>query len=279
MHLLRNYIRTFLLENTSSLNQNFQKWFSDSKIVDDSGNPKILYHGTDQKFNVFDINKVGYTTGNYGHYGYGFYFSEDIREAKGYGDNIIQCYLSIKKPFTGTKEEILLLKKSGLGNIDDLILKSIDLKSLLSQIKNIDTPAYYLSLCIQKFGYSDGYEKYFEKYTPKSSKLDLNNFSDVLNYTTLNPNSNGIPDWVFDYLKNIGVNTDLLKFNQDFEFEQSLHWITDLGNRSKEFTNMIKQLGFDGIIYGSEYIALYPNQIKSINNDGTWDLNDNNIFS
>lgn len=44
---------------------------------------------------------------------------------------------------------------------------------------------------------------------------------------------------------------------------------------------------FDGIMYDNSfehegslsYIAFYPNQIKSIHNDGSWDVNDNNIYS
>jgi len=279
MYHLKKYIRQFIFENTTNLNPNFQKWFSNSKAIDDSGKPLVLYHGTNSTFDKFDINKVGYTTGNYGHYGYGFYFSTDTIEAKTYGDNIIKCYLSIQKPFTATKDQIVLLKKSGMDNIDDLIIKNIDIDSLLNQIKNIDKPAYELGMLIKEFGYTEGWEKYFEKYHVKSSKFDLNDISDVLNFTTLNPNSNGVPDYIFEYLKKIGVDLDSLKMNQDFEIEQSLHWITDLGNRSKEFTEIIKKLGFDGIIYGTEYVVLHPNQIKSINNDGTWDLNDNNIFS
>jgi len=44
--------------------------------------------------------------------------------------------------------------------------------------------------------------------------------------------------------------------------------------------------GYDGFIYdnafegsGKSYIAFNSNQIKSVDNDGTWDLDDDNIFS
>ena len=53
---------------------------------------------------------------------------------------------------------------------------------------------------------------------------------------------------------------------------------------------LILSNGYDGIIYvnnyesdmskgENSYIVFNPNQIKSLDNDGSWDINDNNIFS
>jgi hypothetical protein len=44
--------------------------------------------------------------------------------------------------------------------------------------------------------------------------------------------------------------------------------------------NMIK-LGYDGLISDDNvFLVFHPNQIKSaIGNDGSWDINDNNIYS
>jgi hypothetical protein len=36
-----------------NINNNFRKWFSDSKIVDNSGNPLVLYHGSHEFFEEF----------------------------------------------------------------------------------------------------------------------------------------------------------------------------------------------------------------------------------
>ena len=83
----------------------FWDWFGDSKVV--KGNdPMVVYHGTNQTVKIFDEKKIASNRGNYGHYGYGFYFSDDIREAEGYGDKIMKCYLKMVNPFTGTDEEI-----------------------------------------------------------------------------------------------------------------------------------------------------------------------------
>ena len=45
----------------------------------------------------------------------------------------------------------------------------------------------------------------------------------------------------------------------------------------------IKGLGFDGVILPEDNsftgFVFHPNQLKSVLNDGSWDINDNNIFS
>ena len=52
----------------------------------------------------------------------------------------------------------------------------------------------------------------------------------------------------------------------------------------RELSNIIEKtsgIKYDGVISPvfREYVAFYPNQIKSINNDGTWDSSDDNVFS
>lgn len=78
---------------------NFEKFFNGSKVTDNKGKPKTVYHGTTSDFDTFDINHA--TNGNFGK---GFYFGEDIKKvnehwAKGEKANIIPVNLNIKKPF------------------------------------------------------------------------------------------------------------------------------------------------------------------------------------
>ena len=42
----------FIKEFNEYLNDNFKKWFGDSKVVDDNGKPKNVYHGS----NINDID-------------------------------------------------------------------------------------------------------------------------------------------------------------------------------------------------------------------------------
>jgi hypothetical protein len=279
---LSKYIKTTIIEYLNeqqnidvNLNNNFKKWFGNSKIVE-NGKPMICYHGSPIKnIEVFDINKTGHNKGNFGHYGYGIYFSTDIREAKTYGNEIYQCYIKILNPFFGTDTQMLELKNNGVKNIDDLSNISIDFNSFKNSFKN-NKIVYSFLINFEKNGLEYAWD---EIHKLKYSNIDLdtlNDISNIVEYTTLNKNVDGIPDYILDDLDRLNISP---KINKGFAYEQSLHWITDLGNRSKEVTDVIKKLGYDGVFYGSEIVVFNPNQIKSIENDGTWDIDDSNIFS
>lgn len=269
-------VNSFIQENErEQLNTNFKQWFADSKIINKNGSPLVVYHGTKSKgIQFFDASKIGQNKGNLGHYGYGFYFSTDIREAKGYGSNILECYLSIKNPFKGTDKELMMLKKNGFDEVDDIVDLAIDFKSLKSSLKKNPFIYDFLNL-LEKKSQEKAWEEVLKKYKGSDFEI-LNDITDIIEYTTLNPHSNGIPDYVYDILKDLNVKPKIIK---GFETQQSLHWITDLGENSQHFTDTIKKMGYDGVWYGSEIVAFYPTQIKSIKNDGSWDIDDKNIYS
>ena len=274
--IIKTSIRKYLNEQNeleTNLNDNFWKWFGNGKIVEND-KPMICYHGsTEKNINVFDFSKISYNKGNEGHYGHGIYFSTDIIEAKTYGSEIYKCYLNISNPFIGNDKQILELKRNGVTNIDDLSILSIDFNSLKKSFKN-DKLIYDFLTNIEIKGLKNAWEN-----IKQDNTIDydlLNDLSDMIEYTTLNKNVNGVPEYVINELKKLNIKP---KLNKGFKYRQSLHWITDLGNNSKEVTNVIKKLGYDGVFYGSEIVVFYPNQIKSIQNDGTWDVGDDNIYS
>jgi hypothetical protein len=83
----------------------FKRWFGDSKVVDESGEPLVVYHGTNSDFNVFSNDKLKSQTGNptamLGHF-----FSPNAGEASRYakdfggteGGNVMPVYLRIQNP-------------------------------------------------------------------------------------------------------------------------------------------------------------------------------------
>ena len=81
----------------------FARWFGDwqndpdhsSKIVNDDGSPKVMYHGSPAVFDFFDIKKAKYS----GLYGKGFYFTDSESTAKIYG-NVYPVYLNARKPLS-----------------------------------------------------------------------------------------------------------------------------------------------------------------------------------
>jgi len=65
---------------------------------------------------------------------------------------------------------------------------------------------------------------------------------------------------------------------------------SELGlTKLSDVNKTLKSLGYDGLIMKKGfyakggpftlYLSFYPNQIKSVNNDGTWDIGDDNIYS
>ena len=244
----------------------FLNWFGDwindpanaSKVVDEeTREPLVVYHGTRTNFTEFNIDSIASNTGNFGHYGYGFYFSDDIRETKSYGDIILTCFLNFRNPFTWNHKNIILLKKNGVYGIDDLEDVAFDRRDLVEKVSKVSIPASELLQLIIKKGYEGGWEDWLEKYNINDYEIDFNDIGNLLDDKYIDHNKK--------VLKALGVRR--VKTIKDFPYEQSLHWITNLGERSKEVTEIISNLGFDSIVYGSEFIAFKPNQIKIA--DGT----------
>ncbi len=80
----------------------FKQWFGDSKVVDENGNPMVVYHGSPSSdIIVFDPNLTGKTT-DAGYFGTGVYFSEYPETAESYAGKegtVYPAFLSIKNPF------------------------------------------------------------------------------------------------------------------------------------------------------------------------------------
>ena len=96
---------SFSVESDLTHTENFKRWFRDSKIVDRTGAPLVVYHGTGVKFDTFRTDTV---TKNYtARFGDGFYFTELLANASGYMDDsighddercVLKVYLSLQNP-------------------------------------------------------------------------------------------------------------------------------------------------------------------------------------
>ena len=88
----------------------FKQWFGDwdndpnnsSKVVDENGEPLVVYHGTKNKFYTFDKRARGSNT-DPGIFGKGFYFSKNLQTSKNYGNYIIETFLNIRNPFNNSE--------------------------------------------------------------------------------------------------------------------------------------------------------------------------------
>ena len=113
-----------------------QEYFKDSKIRDDKGNLKVMFHGTEADFNIFDFSQGGK---NGTAEGFGIYLTDNEAVAKAYGGRIIKSYVNVTKPARFDKKTITpaklvkliettardqaqrMIEEEGYGSINDAI--------------------------------------------------------------------------------------------------------------------------------------------------------------
>ena len=80
--------------------RNFINWFGDwinnpseaSKVVDENGEPLVVYHESPEYFTIFDTSRKRFNV----HRGTAAWFSTENREGQGYGEFIYPCFLNIR---------------------------------------------------------------------------------------------------------------------------------------------------------------------------------------
>jgi hypothetical protein len=101
----------------------FKNWFGESKVVDESNKPIVVYHGT--KDDIEQFMKGQPNKKDAGWLGDGFYFTDKPELASTYaqylksgpeGANVLPVYLSIKNPYEATirdKEYLMMADRRG----------------------------------------------------------------------------------------------------------------------------------------------------------------------
>lgn len=83
----------------------FKEWFGDwennpeeaSKVVDENGEPLVVYHGTNSQWTTYNPNLFGSATDE-GYYGKGLYLSSVKGKAMQYG-NVMELFVNMRNPF------------------------------------------------------------------------------------------------------------------------------------------------------------------------------------
>lgn len=182
----------------------FKKWFGDwendpknaSKVVDENGEPLVVYHGTGSYFNVFDKKKAHDTEGR--KYGVGtgkgvFSFTKDLDNAEGWMERS---------------------KERSVYGVDS---KNLKILKVFLNFKNPTSRDDFESRLNEKFkGYSFRPQKERDKKIAeiykefKKEKID-GLISDFGEYTAFEPNQIKLAD---------GTNTTFDKNNNDIRFEK-----------------------------------------------------------
>lgn len=114
-----------IVAKAKTYSTNFLKWFGNwtgeedalpeyersevSKVVDENGEPLMMWHGSEEMFEEFSLDFFGKT--DPGDLGRGFYFAYSKRVAKQYGDVLYPAYLNVRNPFIHTGIETALKAK------------------------------------------------------------------------------------------------------------------------------------------------------------------------
>jgi ADP-Ribosyltransferase in polyvalent proteins len=86
---LMNYLNVNPIERDNVATNNFWNWFKDSKAVDQCGRPIAVYHGSNAKFQEFDMAKA--VDGAH-------WFTPLKMHAESFGNYVIQANLSLQNP-------------------------------------------------------------------------------------------------------------------------------------------------------------------------------------
>lgn len=270
-----------------------------SKVVDKNGEPMVVYHGTFAKeINVFDQAQIGYNSGNEGHYGFGFYFSVSMQEAKTYtsteSPNILHCFLNIKNPFIANKLEHLELYSKDFGYPENKEPVAIDSKWIEKALKNFNINAFnlYKSIKNNGFDYQRGWKLFLDKNPDAiNDSFDLNLINDWIEFDGDNEKfskqnesqnfNSSIPDYILESISNeLNIPMSEIKTIDQYTIGNypNLLYMMDLGNNSRYLTDRIKKDGFDGILAGSELVVFKSNQIKLADGSNTkFDLSNPDI--
>lgn len=140
---------------------NFKKWFGDwendpenaSKVLDENGEPLVVYHGTSYQFDKFVSDEIGKTTKNKGIFGNGFYFSNSKEMANYYTKfdktkegRVLNTYLNIRNPFIWSdSKNIKVAKKLNFPKDrikDNKLLPLTDNEKIMEFTKKLKDASY-----------------------------------------------------------------------------------------------------------------------------------------
>jgi hypothetical protein len=90
----------------------FRNWFGDSKVVDASGEPLVVYHGTDQSFDEFKADAARSIQADAA--SQGFYLTRYPEDASGYatgrtgreGANVVPAFVSLQNPYVWPADDL-----------------------------------------------------------------------------------------------------------------------------------------------------------------------------
>ena len=292
-----------------SSNNNFDNFFGDSKAVDEDGKPKRLWHGAVSTFEIFDKEKAQPE----GDMGAGFYFTDNENDADGnyhdggpdFTNKVSRLADQIQNEY---EENGQYLDYSEYEKLAEERLRGGSDPAMYEVYLRIENPCYVGSNETTLFEYDDIREQ-AEDRVNKEDFEDEDAYEEELQYATddvIYEIQEEVTSNLYDLLSNDqieevrqviadaaysgGINLENLKKELNGRYLENYDTGEMVGNEVAR--RIVETLGYDGIIDDSvsqkfnmdmeagttHYIVFEPNQIKSVDNLGTFDRNDPNIY-
>lgn len=236
--------------------ENFKNWKSSnkdktnvSKVVDENSEPLLVWHGTTENFDAFSKSWRGAT--DPGDWGLGFYFSPKKSSSEMYGDTLMPVFLSIKNPVP--KEKFQMINSFGREKVKPITLKEKiqeNIKITKFTIDGIEEQLY-------------GNDPEYKHYREEGSLLNKMHKKELERYK--------------DKLKDLQTQLQT-KSKEELDYDINKKWNDNVEDINK-YDGVIPNISSGKTIKENyEIIAKEPNQIKSIDNQGTFSTQDNNIY-
>lgn len=254
----------------------FKKWFGDSKVVDENGKPLVVYHGTREIFDTFDNNKKGKASDTAR---IGFWFTDSSKFAENFASDIwygeqenpitMPVYISMKNP------KIYEPKKFDKKELDSARNKVNEIEQ---QIKDLSRK--FNKILIETGSFVKATEETKQEKDLLNAELkEAKNIYAELRY------SDSYEQLRTDIRKIEGGNAEDANFG-------GLGMVLKNQDTVEKFVESLKAQGYDGVIIkqtsydsqsaetetNNQYAVFEPEQIKSVNNQGTFNKNNPNIY-
>jgi hypothetical protein len=139
-------------EQSPTESKAFKKWFGDSKVVDENGNPLVVYHGADKSFTEFNMGKSGLGSGvDTG----AFWFTDAVGVTQEFGDKSMPLYVAIKNPlvidkknraFKDQSEPVSIINNAKKQGYDGVIINDVRDGMFLSNVYAVFEPTQIKSI-------------------------------------------------------------------------------------------------------------------------------------
>lgn len=267
----------------------FKRWFGDwegdpehsSKMVDKEGKPLVCFHGSHEKFDTFEMK---YHWNDEGYFGKGYYFTfnDNVEgaeaEARYYGPNIYKCYLNVRNPFDFSQ-----LYMTEDGERHDVALALYNLYKMFPEMAS--------KVEVTHDGKEISLKQYAELFEDIKSRMYLDQMVDgkyvwrlKLDHEPQNEFEEDTYGWTQYDTEDEAIKRKMdelqmfLIHKENIYLYQFPYYITQ---DSALFSELVRKKGYDGVIqskYGDEVLVFESEQIKSVDNKGSFDPESKNIY-